>query len=122
MQKQNVLQGNKSDQNLHRQCSTLEPTEHCSVKLCINNRLIDIKELVTLCNDHSTHCNQFSRQVKDSSTPYKDKAKKKRKGSLTTLKKEEPSLSLVEVGLKSTLKERRPTAQPLSKVYKLVIS
>jgi hypothetical protein len=73
------------------------------VKLCVNNRLIDIKHLVTLCNDHSASCIQFRSLVHEGS------AKETTKDS---------SLSLVKV--KKGLKERRGTAQP-GKVYRLMI-
>lgn len=78
-----------SESNLHKDCrpSTANSTstsQLCTIKLCINNRLIDLKELVTLCNEHSTHCQAFTKNLKEKSTPYqKQQVKNKTKMPLS---------------------------------------
>jgi hypothetical protein len=50
-----------------------------SVKLKINDRLIDLKDLVKVCNDHCKDCSKFNQDIVDNSESATNNKKNKKK-------------------------------------------
>ena len=64
--KSSIVVENTGRKSLGKQSSVSAQSENC-IKIKVNNRMIDLKDLVKLCNSHCSHCGTFKQGVRDKS-------------------------------------------------------